>query len=630
MRNVLVCIAWPYAHGVPHLGNFIQLISGDILTRYYKLTGANVLCVTGSDTHGARMELQAYKEGITPKELVMRTHNKILNLLKKYKIDIYYTWTESKTHKEFVQEIYKKIYENGFIITKKEKKPYCENCKKFLADRFIKGTCPHCGFKEALGNQCDKCGRMLEPEELINPVCEQCGKSNIIIKETKHWYLDLPKLEKDIREYVDSHPEWDELVKEYTYRLLNKGLKPRPITRDVKWGIPAPFPGSEGKTIYVWAEAVLGYVSATIEWAKKKKDDWKKFWFKKCNHVYVHGKDNIPFHTIILPGLLIASKEGYNLPTQISATFFLNWEGGQKFSKSRGIGLWADKAIELIDNPDVWRFYLAYIRPEKRDREFSWNEFIKTINMTLVGSIGNLYNRCLKFTKNGLPKGKLENKIKNKIESCFKKAGEFFENGYISEALKEIIKLSDFGNEYFQKNEPWKNKDKMPDIVYNTFQILVALTSLLYPFVPVAMEKARKMLGINLKWEFQEVKNPKLKKIEILFKKIEKPKEEEYIEYEEFKKIKLMTAKILSVEPLSKKLYKLEVLADKKRTIVAGLRNYYAPKELIGKTIIIVANLEPKKLAGQISEGMLLAAEKDGKISILITEKDMPPGAEIF
>jgi methionyl-tRNA synthetase len=602
--------------------------------------------VSGGDTHGARMELQAHKEGLTPKQLVTKNHKKIVGLLKDFNLDFTnYSWTESPVHKEFVRKTYKQAYDNGFIITKVEKKPYCNNCKKFLADRFISGECPHCSFKSALGNQCDKCGQLLEPEELIKPKCEQCGKKDIVIKDTKHWYLSLDKLQKHIKKHSDSHPEWNTVTKEYTYRLFKKGLEPRPITRDIKWAIKAPFPGSAGKTIYVWADAVLGYVSASIEWAKKigKPNAWKKFWKQESKHVYVHGKDNIPFHTIILSGLLIASGKKYTLPSQLSTNYYLNWEGGLKFSKTRGVGLWSGEALMLLPNPDVWSFYLMLNRPEKRDREFSWKELDKTINSTLVGSIGNLFNRCLTFIKRHykevLPKATLEKRVENKIINAFKKSSKIFELGGISDAIKEALKLSDFGNEYFQSKEPWHNEKTRPQTLYNCYQIIHALTVLLEPVMPATSKKAWKMLGLKgdvskAPWEFKEVKNARIKKPELLFTKVkegelkQKQGQGDYITYKDFSKAKILTAKIISAVPHDKYL-KLKVKADKERTLIAGIKGHYNLKELIGKTIIIVANLEPRKIAGVLSEGMLLAAEKKGKIVLLTTDKAMPENSEI-
>jgi len=531
-RNIAICTAWPYIHGTPHLGNFLQIFSGGVLKRYYNHTGDYVIHVSGSDTWGARMEFQAAKEGITPKQLVTRNHKIIKKLIKDFNIDFTnYIWTQSKLHQEFVQKTFKKAYDNGYIITKVEKKPYCNSCKKFLADRFISGECPHCGFKEALGNQCDKCGSVLEPEELIKPVCEQCKKSDIEIKDTKHWYLTLDKFQKRLKKYADSHPEWNEITKEYTYRWLKRGLLPRPLTRDIKWGVKAPFPESKGKTIYVWMDAVLGYISASIDWAKKigKPDEWKKFWKSDCKHVYTQGKDNIPFHTIVLPSILFSTGEGYTLPSQFSSTYFLNWEGGLKFSKTRGIGVWTDEALKIHPNPDVWRFYIMLNRPEKKDREFAWKELDKTINSTLVGSIGNLFNRCLTFInkhyKNTLASGKLERSVENKIIKVFKKTSDHFEQGLISEALKEVIKLSDFGNEYFQEKEPWHDEKTRPDTLHNCYQILQALAILLEPFIPTTSQKAWKMLGLKgdvskVKWEFKEVTKIKINKPELLFEKV--------------------------------------------------------------------------------------------------------------
>ena len=646
-RKVIICTSWPYAYAVPHLGNFIQLMAGGVLKRYYNHTGDYAIHISGSDTWGARMEYEAAKRGITPKELVKEIHAKLKELIKAYNVEFTnYSWTQSKFHQKFVQGVYLKAYRNGYIITKTEKKPYCNTCKMFLADRFITGTCPYCGSPDAKGNQCDACGRLLEPEELINPKCAQCGGSNIVFKETKHWYLRLDKFARKLKAYADSHPEWNDITKEYTYRWLEKGLEPRPLTRDIKWGIKAPFPGSKGKTIYVWMDAVLGYVSATIEWARKikKPDEWKKFWKGPCKQVYVQGKDNIPFHTIVFPSILFSTKEKYNLPDQFSSTFFLNWEGGLKFSKSRNIGLWADEALKILPNPDVWTFYLMLNRPEKRDREFSWKELEKTVNSSLVGNIGNLFNRCVTFIHryyNGiLPKGELKKEVKERIEDAFIKSSQIYEAGGISDAIKEVLKLSAYGNEFFQLNEPWRDEKKRPDVLYSTYQLLQAVAIMLEPVTPVAAKKMWQILGLKgistAQWKFREVRKAKLNKPSLLFHKImsedlkkkAEPKKD-FVKFSDFSKIRLVTGRVISAEPVGNKLYKLKVKADRMRTIMAGLRNYYSAKELIGKEVIVVANLEPKKLAGELSEGMLLAAESGKLVSLLRPDKEMPEGSEI-
>src|SRR6056297_217768 len=387
--RVLICSAWPYASGVPHLGNIqTSLLSGGVFSRYYKLRGYDVLHVSGSDAHGTRIEYEADRLGVTPQELAQKTHEKIVEILDTFAIDIdNYTITTNPTHTKFIQDIHRQMEENGYIFEKEEERAYCHDCQKFLADRFIEGTCPKCGAKEAHGNQCDACGALLEPEELLEPRCAVCGGTNIEFRATKHWYLDLKKLEPELEEYVrDNYDYWQDNVRRFTQQMLKDGLEPRAITRDIKWGIPAPFTGAEDKVIYVWAEAALGYVSATIEFFKKKDEieKWKDYWFSEDTfQIYTHAKDNIPFHTLLFPGQLIASGKDYHLPDQISAGEYLNWVGGKSFSKSKGVGLFADDATYIMD-PVYWRFYLMFRRPEKKDVEFSWKELDKTVNNIFI------------------------------------------------------------------------------------------------------------------------------------------------------------------------------------------------------------------------------------------------------
>ncbi len=530
IMKVLICSAWPYSSGVPHLGNLIgSLLSGDVFARYYRLKGFDALYVSGTDMHGTRTEFEALKQGISAKKLAEKNHKLIKKLIEDFEIKFdNYTSTESETHKKFVKEIYEKMEKNGFIFTQLEKRAFCENCKKFLADAFIEGVCPKCGYEYAKGNQCDKCGALLEAEELKNPKCKICGQSNIIFKETKHWFLDLKKLQPEIEKYVKSHTKWQGNVKHFTENLLKQGLKPRAVTRDIEWGIPAPFKDAEGKVIYVWAEAALGYVSATIEHT----ENWKDFWFGNVKHIYTLAKDNIPFHTILFPAQLIASKDGYHLPDQISATEYLNWEGGQKFSKSRNIGIFMDDALKLLP-ATYWRFYLLYDRPESKDANFSWKELEKSINQILIGDFGNFVNRTLKFVEKyyalQIPKAELDNEDKtilDKIHVTEEVISEILESGKIKDAIDAIVNLCRTANTYFQQREPWKNQDKKDATIYTCTQLVKALSIFMYPFTPSLSEKVWEILNIKEKLSWKELeKNIEpghlIKKPEIIIEKID-------------------------------------------------------------------------------------------------------------
>ena len=506
--KILVCSAWPYAYTVPHLGNLIGcLLSGDVFARYYRLKGFDTLYVSGTDMHGAKAEFEAKKMGIAPEDLLGKKHLVLKQLIKDFEINFdNYTTTESETHKQFVQEIYQQMDKNGYIKNAVEKRAFCENCSVFLADDFIEGTCPKCGFEKARGNQCDNCSELLEPEQLEKPHCTLCKKEKIIFKETRHWFIDLKKLQPEIEKYIAQHKDWTGNVKNFSENLLKQGLKPRAITRDLKWGIPAPFKGAEEKVIYVWAEAALGYVSATIEYFKdkKNKDLWKDFWTgNSVKQVYTIGKDNIPFHTIIFPGQLIASGQGYHLPDQIAATEYLNWEGGKKFSKSRSVGIFMDDALKLLPATH-WRFYLLYDRPETRDTSFSWSEMEKTSNMILIGSFGNFVNRTLKFVERyyGLkvPKADLDNDDKillDRIHVTEDVVSKIIESGKLKDALVEIMHLCNDANAYFQQREPWKNEEKRDSTTYVCIQLVKALAIFTAPFIPSVAEKIWSMLDLK-------------------------------------------------------------------------------------------------------------------------------------
>jgi len=356
MGKWIVNAAWPYVNSVPHLGTFIHLLSADVYARYLRLKGEDVIAVTGSDEHGTPIEVEAIKKGISPRQLTDEIHKQICELLEAYNIRFdNYTRTESPVHVLFTQELYRKVYENGYVYTQDVSLPYCEKDQRFLPDRFVEGTCPHCGNEEARGDQCDSCGRVLDPLELINPKCVFC-RTTPTVKTSKHWFFDLPKFRDKLLTAVQNNKQLPENARNFSLRWLEEGLKPRALTRDNKWGIPAPFPGAEGKTIYVWLEAVLGYVSASIEWAQKsgKPEAWKDFWFdKQTRNVHFVGKDNIPFHVIIFPALLLATHENYVLPWQVSSTEFILFEG-QKYSKSKRIGVWIDEALKVAP-AEYWR-----------------------------------------------------------------------------------------------------------------------------------------------------------------------------------------------------------------------------------------------------------------------------------
>jgi methionyl-tRNA synthetase len=543
LGKVLVTSAWPYINVTPHLGNLVgSVLSADVAARYYRLRGDDVLMVSGSDEHGTPIEVEAIRQGITAKELTDRNHARVVELFKMWDASFdNYTRTENPVHKKFVQEHLMKIYRNGYIFSKETQMLYCEHDQRFLPDRFVEGKCPYCGYERARGDQCDRCGRLLETTSLVEPYCVIC-KNTPVVRTTKHWYIDLSRFEDQLTKYLENNKQLPNNAKNFSLNWIKEGLKPRAVTRDVEWGIPAPFPGAEGKTIYVWVDAVLGYVSATIEYysGTEEPEKWREFWFKRdAKTLYFVGKDNIPFHTIIFPALLLASGENYNLPWNVSATEYLQFKG-EKASKSQRIGIWIDEALEMFP-VDYWRFFLMATRPESKDTNFSWNLFAEKINSDLNDTFGNFVHRTLTFITaqfNGeIPQPqKLSSEdemilqtIREKVETL----AEELEASKLQPATNTLISLSRVGNQYLTEKEPWNliktDKQKASSVLYVSAQIVKALTVVAAPFIPSTAEKMWQTLNLpgsvhKSKWE--EALRPlppehKIARSKPLFKKIE-------------------------------------------------------------------------------------------------------------
>jgi methionyl-tRNA synthetase len=507
MGKWIVNSAWPYVNSVPHLGTFIHLLSADVYARYLRLKGEQVIAVTGSDEHGTPIEVEAIKKGISPRQLTDEVHAHICELLDAYHIRLdNYTRTESPVHVRFTQELLRKIYDNGYVYTQDVTLPYCEKDQRFLPDRFVQGKCPHCGFEEARGDQCDSCGRVLDPLELINPRCVFCGTTPKI-RTSKHWFFDLPKFRDKLRTIVENNKQLPENARNFSLRWLKEGLKPRALTRDNKWGIKAPFPDAEDKTIYVWFEAVLGYVSASIEWAEKsgKPEAWKDFWFdQSTRNVHFIGKDNIPFHVIIFPSLLLASHEHYVMPWQVSSTEFILFEG-QKFSKSKKIGVWMDDALRVAP-AEYWRYVLIAIRPEARDANFTWRDFESHVNTELNDVLGNFIHRTLTFINNSFestipPAGKFDSKdekIVSLITNSPDEIARLLDGFELRKGLDAIIDLARTGNQYLSEREPWHmiktNKETTGTTLHLACQLAASIGILLSPFMPETSRRISEQL----------------------------------------------------------------------------------------------------------------------------------------
>ncbi|HXX87133.1 MAG TPA: methionine--tRNA ligase [Candidatus Acidoferrum sp.] len=541
--KILVTSAWPYLNVTPHLGNLVgSVLSADVFGRYCRLKGEEVVFVSGSDEHGTPIEVEAVRLGISPKELTDRNHSKVVELFTKWGISFdNYTRTESNTHKKFVRGMLTKIYENGYIFVQETEMLYCGHCSRFLPDRFVEGKCPYCGKEGARGDQCEACGRLLEPTLLVEPYCVIC-RSKPVAKKTKHWYFDMPKLSQKLTEYLNNNNQLSTSTKNFSLNLIKEGLKPRAVTRDVEWGIPAPFPGSEGKTIYVWVEAVLGYISATIEYFenRSKPEEWKEFWFNRnAKSYYFIGKDNIPFHTIILPALLLASEEDFNLPWNVSATEWLQFKG-EKFSKSRRVGIFIDEALDLFP-ADYWRYFLIASRPESKDSNFSWELFIERINADLNDTLGNFVHRTLTFINTQfsgeVPEPELQNedakRILGDLEKKVKETAGEIESCKLQAAVTTLIAIGRTGNQYLNEKEPWKlikdARNQAATVLYVAVQIVKALAVVSAPFIPSAADDIWKTLNLpgsvhEQKWT--EALSPllahhKIGKTRPIFKKVE-------------------------------------------------------------------------------------------------------------
>ena len=663
LGKILVTSAWPYLQHVLHLGNLLPILSADVVARYHRLKGDEVLFVSGSDVHGTPVEVEAVRQGISPKELTDRNHKVVSSLIERWGISFdNYTTTESPVHKAFVKEFHRKVEKNGYVFTQEEELPYCPKCKRFLPDRFVEGKCPHCGYEGARGDQCEECGRLLDPTRLVEAHCAICG-TEPVFREVTHWYFDLPKFTEQLLEYIDNNKQFPDNARNFSVNFIKEGLKPRPMTRDSEWGIEAPYEGAEGKVLYVWFENVLGYISAAIEYFKEHGDGdkWREYWFNKEAKVLCFiGKDNIPFHTLVFPALLLATHEGYNLPWNVSTNEWLNFEG-QKSSKSRKIGVWIDEALEMFP-ADYWRYTLISTRPETRDTNFTWTVFLEKVNSDLNDTLGNFVLRALRFV-NSYYDGKipepndlsdLDKQALQSVETTFEKADKALKAFELQAAVREVVDLSREGNRYLNEKEPWKTVKTDPQSTANTLyvasQIVKGLSVLLDPFIPFTAEKLRTFLALPREVQWKEAIQPllpghKIKEAEPPFYKIKVSERglEDMLEkvrsrsqkvpFEEFSKLDLRIGRITKVEnvPKSKNLLNLtiDIGGNQLKTAVAGIAKHYAREELEGRQLAVIVNLEPRKIFGIESNVMILAAQDEKDVVILQPEKAIETGSEI-
>jgi methionyl-tRNA synthetase len=679
-QKILVTAALPYANGPIHLGHLAgAYLPADIYVRYQRLKGRDVIYICGSDEHGVPITITAEKEEITPQQVVDKYHYMNKESFEKFGMSFdNYSRTSLPLHHQTAQEFFLELYKKGILKEKTTKQLYCENDKMFLADRYVEGICPVCGSPGARGDQCEKCGSWLEQTDLIEPKCKICG-STPIIKDTSHWYLPLGDFQKRLEEWISTKTHWKENVKQYVQSWFREGLQDRAVTRDLHWGVKVPIEGVQGKVIYVWFDALLGYISSTKEWAQKigQPEKWREYWQNpETRLIHFIGKDNIVFHCIVFPAMLMAWNDGrddkFILPDNVPANEFLNLEG-KKLSTSRNYAVWLNEYLEKFE-PDPLRYALASILPETKDTDFSWREFQARNNNELADILGNFVNRTLTFAKkyfeNKVPEifelENIDNEMISKLKEYADKIAENYENFKIRDGVFETMNLARHANKYFNDTEPWRTIKENPKRASTTINICLqtvrALAILFEPVLPFSARKIWKMLNLNddivkSGWDsaYQLSLKPghQLGEPEILFRKIEDSEIEEEIKklkiasgeiteekiefkpqitIEEFQKIDLRVADVVECERVknSEKLLKLKVkIGNEERQIVAGIGKHYSPEELVGKKVIVVANLKPAKLMGIESQGMLLAAVKDEKLTLITTLGEIESGSQV-
>jgi len=648
MARVLVCCAWPYANGPIHVGHVAgSLLPADIFARYNRMVGNEVLMVSGSDMHGAPITVSADKEKVPPETIADRYHTINSKAISDIGIAFdLYTSTHTPNHEKVAQGFFNSLLEKGHLERKATPQFYCSSCSRFLPDRYVEGRCPHCGYDRARGDQCDSCGKDLNAEELAEARCQLCGSAPEL-KETEHYFLKLSHFTDGLLKFADASTHWRPHVRAFTVNVLKEGLADRPITRDISWGVPVPVKGFEGKRIYVWFEAVIGYLSASVEWAnlEGRPEDWKRFWTDSdCRGYYFLGKDNIVFHTIIWPAMLIGHG-GLNLPYDVPANQFMTLEG-QKFSKSMGVSIDIPDMLSKF-KPDIIRYYLSANMPETKDSEFSWDDFAARINNELVATYGNFLHRTLSFTYKNFGEIPAKGPLDERDSAALKRASEAekevreaLSRCEFRRAMKAVMDLAQFGNQYFDAVAPWSligtDKARCATVLHVSLFISKALAVLAWPFMPFSSESVWKQLRLDgtieqIGWQGVEVplrEGEKMEKPAPQFAKVEVTSSGDF---QEFAALDLRVGKVLEVSahPNADKLYMMKVDIGRPITMISGLKEFYTADELRKKTLVVVTNLEPATIRGVKSEGMLLAAEEGKRLALLTPEKDLPAGTPV-
>ena len=677
-KRKMITAALPYANGPVHIGHLAGVyIPADVYARFQRNMGQEVAFICGSDEHGIPITIRAKKEGITPQDVVDKYHE----IIKKSFADLgisfdEYSRTTSKKHYEVSQEFFLNLYNKGKFEEEISEQFFDEQAGEFLADRYIVGTCPKCSNENAYGDQCEKCGSTLSPTELINPKSMLSGNTPVL-KETKNWYLPLNEYENFLNEWIikGHQDDWKPNVYGQVKSWLNDGLKPRAMTRDLNWGVPVPLPNAEGKVLYVWFDAPIGYISFTQEWAEKNGKNWKDFWQnEETDLIHFIGKDNIVFHCIIFPSMMKAHGD-YIMPKNVPAFEFLNLEN-DKISTSRNWAVWAHEYVEdFPDQQDALRYALLSSAPETKDNNFTWKDFQTKNNSELVGIFGNFINRVTVLTQkyyNGIVPQPNEFKqvdkdLYHEMQQIPEKIGKNLDEFRFRDALTEMMNLARLGNKYLADEEPWKvikdNPERVKTQMFCALQVAGALAYLCEPFLPFTSQKMKSGLNLEDKNWYEVLNTPpiptghQINEMPLLFSKIEDDVIEaqikklentkinnqktnpnanpmkEQISFDDFTKIDLRTATILEAEKVEKadKLLKLKVdTGVDVRTVVSGIAESFSPEEIIGKQVMILLNLAPRKIRGIESQGMLLLTTKpDGKLSFVTPDEKVENGIEI-
>jgi len=673
LEKYLVTSALPYANGPLHIGHIAgAYLPADIFVRFQKLQKNDVVYICGSDEFGAPISIKAESEGVTPREIADRYHKSIKASFDGLEIEFdNFSGTAREPHKKLAQEFFTNLNARGFVIKKTTEQWFDEEKQRFLADRYVEGICPHCGSEGARGDQCDSCGKLIDAITLINPVSKISG-SKPVIKETTHWYLDLPKFEEELKNWLKTKTYWKDNVLNFINNFLHDGLLERAITRDTDWGVQVPLIDAKGKVLYVWFDAPIGYVSSTMEWAEKigQPDRWKDYWLDpETKLIHFIGKDNIIFHTIFFPSFLMKQDKKYVLPHDVPANEFLNLEG-QKMSTSKNWTVWVNDFLEYFDG-EYLRYYLASNAPETKDSDFYWKEFQLAVNTDLANVLGNLANRVFAFSKkyfDGIIKkpeqfSELSKCVVKDADKNISEIKNCYETYQVRKVTKLCVDIARSGNKYFDETQPWKaiktDINKASETLFVCAELLKKISVAFYPVIPKRIKRLREMLGIKAEFCWldvdENISEYIIGEIEPLFRKIEdkeiqvqldllkqastgaetkQPIEHKpLISYDDFSKLEFRMVKILEAEKIlkSKKLLKLKVDVgnEEELSVVAGIAQHYEPKKLVGKKVPMLINLEPRNVMGIESQAMILAAEDNGELSLLLADKDVKQGSEI-